>query len=286
MKNIRDMVITIVGLGMEGGSFAIALQDTFHPKAIYGVDIHPETLAAAKALHVIEEGFLTPEIPFAASDLVIMATYPAIISDYIQKYQKYLKQNAIITDVAGTKTRLVTEISSFLREDLDYIAGHPMAGNEHRGFLFADKNIFQNANYIITPHTNNKEENLELIKTVALAIGCSKVIFTDPLIHDKKMAYASQLVHAISASITNSDSFDNDLTHFVGGSFRDITRVAKINADLWTQTFLENKEFLVEEMDCFIELITSLRNSINEDNESEIYAFLQKSFDKKTKSKY
>lgn len=286
MIKLKDLTITIVGLGMEGGSYAIALRENVNPQKIYAVDVNHEALVAAQSLKVIDEGFSDPQIPFSQSDLIIMAIYPAGIADYIKQHQVSIKSGALITDVAGTKTRIVNEIQAILRPDLDFVAGHPMAGNENRGFLFADKKIFQNANYIITPHEKNRIENITLIESLATAIGCTNIIKTDPVTHDQRMAYASQLVHAIAASITNCDSFDESLTNFVGGSFRDITRVAKINADLWTDAFLENKVFLIEEIDKFQHQLSLLKKAIEDNDANATHEFLQRSFDKRSKNKF
>lgn len=286
MKALNECVVTIVGLGMEGGSLAISLRENIKPKRIYAVDRNPETLAAAKLLKVIDEGFADPRQAFSESDLIIMAIYPAAIAPFIKKYQDSIKTNCIVTDVAGTKVKLIHDILPFLRDDLEFVFAHPMAGNEHRGFLFADKKIFNQANYIIVPTERNSPEALQFIEALALGLGCARVIYTDAKTHDKRIAYASQLVHLIATSITNCDSFDAELQNFVGGSFRDITRVAKINADLWSDAFLENKEALLLELEAFKKNLNQIEAAIKENNYDEIYRFLQKSYEKRSQSSF
>ena len=277
IDRLKNMNITIAGLGMEGGSMALAIREWIKPKKLYGISRTENTVLAAEALGAIDKGSIYPEDILPSTDLLILSMYPSGVVEFLKKNQKYLRAGAVITDLAGTKKRLVPEIMSFLRDDIDYIPGHPMAGNEFRGFLNADKAIFYNANYILTPTDRSKEENIELIKELALAIKCKGVEITDIYTHDKKIAYASQLVHAISVAITNSPSYDDQVEYFVGGSFKDITRVARINPDLWTDAFLESKEDLLEEMDKFIEEFEKLRDNLEQSNYEEIWIILEKS---------
>lgn len=276
IDRLKNMNITIAGLGMEGGSMALAIREWIKPKKIYGISRTENTVLAAE-LGAIDKGSIYPKDILLSTDLLILSMYPSGIVEFLKENQKYLKSGTVITDLAGTKKKLVPEIMSFLRDDVDFIPGHPMAGNEYRGFLNADKAIFYNANYILTPTIRNKKENIELIKELALAIKCKGVEITDIQTHDKKIAYASQLVHAISVAITNSPSYDDQVEYFVGGSFKDITRVARINPDLWTDAFLESKEDLLEEMDKFLKEFYKLRNSLEESKYEDIWKILEKS---------
>ena len=276
-EDLKNMNITVAGLGMEGGSMALAIKEWIKPKNIYGISRTENTVKAAVALKAVDKGSIYPEELLKDTDLLILSMYPSGIVDFLRKNQDYLKPGTIITDLAGTKKKLVPEILSFLRDDIDYIPGHPMAGNEFSGFLNADKAIFYNANYILTPTSRNKKENIELIKTLALSIKCKGVEITDIETHDKKIAYASQLVHAISVAITNSPSYDDQVEYFVGGSFKDITRVARINPNLWTDAFLESKDDLIEEMDKFSKEFNRLKNALENEDYDLIWQILEHS---------
>ena len=277
IDRLKNMNITIAGLGMEGGSMALAIREWIKPKKLFGISRTKNTILAAEALSAIDKGSIHPEDILPSTDLLILSMYPSGIVDFLKKNQQYLMPGTVVTDLAGTKKRLVPEILSFLRDDIDYIPGHPMAGNEFSGFLNADKAIFYNANYILTPTDRNKEENIELIKELALAIKCKGIEITDIDNHDKKIAYASQLVHAISVAITNSPSYDDQVEYFVGGSFKDITRVARINPYLWTDAFIESREDLLEEMDKFIIEFKKLKDSLEDSNYTDIWNILEKS---------
>ncbi|QQK08447.1 prephenate dehydrogenase [Miniphocaeibacter halophilus] len=277
LNRLKNMNITIAGLGMEGGSMALAIKEWIRPKKIYGISRTENTIKAAEALEAIDKGSINPQEILEDTDLLILSMYPSGIVEFLRKNQEFLKPGTVITDLAGTKKKLVPEILSFLRDDLDFIPGHPMAGNEFSGFLNADKAIFYNANYILTPTERNKPENIDLIKTLALEIKCKGVEITDIDTHDKKIAYASQLVHAISVAITNSPSYDDQVEYFVGGSFKDITRVARINPNLWTDAFLESKEDLLIEMDKFLKEFIKLKDALEIEDYEKIWNILEHS---------
>ena len=152
-----DFNITIVGLGLIGGSFAMALRN-LNPKNIWAIDIDKETLRVAEKMNIIDKGYLSPEIPLSNSDIVILAVYPQKTINFVKNNMNLFKSGAVITDTAGIKSNLIHEIMPVLRGDLDFIGGHPMAGKEESGLKAASKDMFKNANYIITPINGNKEE--------------------------------------------------------------------------------------------------------------------------------
>lgn len=276
--DFSNMNITIVGLGMEGGSFAIAMKHFIKPKKLWAIDINEDILIAAEKLGVIDKGTLIPKEFLSKSDLVIMCIYPSLIIEFMKENINNFKSGSVITDVAGVKRNIVNEISLIMREDIDFVPGHPMAGNEFKGFLYADKKIFEGASYLLTPTLYNKEENLQLIEAMAKKIGCSKVYRTDIDTHDSMVAYASQLIHVIAASIVNNDNYSDDISLFSGGSFKSATRVANINPDLWTDAFIENRDKLIEQIDLFTSNINLIKDAlVNKDSDS-IHDFLEKSF--------
>jgi prephenate dehydrogenase len=278
--DFRNMTITIVGLGMEGGSYAIAAKNYLKPKKLFAIDINEDVLIAAEKLKVIDQGFVNPIIPLQASDLVILCVYPSDVIRFVRDNMTYFKSGAVLTDAAGVKRKIVDDLSNIIREDIDFVPGHPMAGNEFKGFLYADKKIFEGNSYLITPTSKNKQQSLSLIESMALKFGCSKIYITDPDTHDTKIAYASQLMHLIASSIVNCDSYTDDMKNFVGGSFRSATRVANINPDLWTDAFFENKDKLLEQIDYFMSNITLVKSALIHHDKKVLHSFFEKSYHK------
>lgn len=281
--NFNDKNITIVGLGMEGGSFAIAIKEFINPKNLFAIDIDENILIAAEKLDVISKGFTDPADVLGESDIVILCIYPSLVIDFVKEHMENFKSGCIITDVAGVKRHIVNELSGIVRDDIDFIPGHPMAGNEFRGFLYADKKIFEGCSYLLTPTEKNKEENLLIIETLVKRIGASVVLRTDIDTHDTMIAYASQLIHVIASSIVNSEYYSDDITLFSGGSFKSATRVANINPDLWTDAFLENKDNLIQQIDAFSNNIQMLKEALIENDADLIHGFLKESFTRSNK---
>jgi prephenate dehydrogenase len=275
--NFSDMNITIVGLGMEGGSYAIAINHYIRPKNLFAIDINENILIAAEKLGVIQKGSTDPKDILPQSDLVIMCIYPSDIIDFIRDHMSLFKSGSIITDAAGVKRNIVNEIVDIIRDDLDFVPGHPMAGNEFTGFLYADQKIFHGNSYLITPTPKNKEENIKLIEEMAKRFGCSKVYRTDIETHDSMIAYASQLMHVIAVSIVNNENFSNDINQFIGGSFKSATRVANINPDLWTDAFMQNSDKLIDQITAFNDNMELVKKALVEKDADTIYQFLEKS---------
>lgn len=263
-----DFRITIVGLGLIGGSYALALKE-LKPSKIYGVDINEESLKLGEAMGVIDKGYTNPKEPLMESDLVIMCVYPKLVKEFIKDNMDYFKSNAVITDVTGIKSQFVEEVNGFLREDIDFVFAHPMAGREFSGLKYASKEIFKGANFVITPTDRNKEENIKLMENMAIKMGFKNIEKVSPEIHDKIIGFTSQLPHVIAVSLVNSDNSGLDTGKFTGDSYRDLTRIARINTKLWSELFLGNKENLVSEIDEFQQNIAELKDAIeNEDIET------------------
>lgn len=273
--NLQDKKYTVVGLGMEGGSYALAIKEKINPVKIYGIDIDKDTLK--KAVNFGIDTQKPKEYILRDTDVLILAAYPKIAIDFLKENQKFLKSGCIVTDVCGVKSFVIDEIQCFLRDDLDYIAGHPMAGNQYSGFDNADINIFKDKNYIFVPQTKNKQENLEFMKSLALAIGFKTTSKIDKDVHDKKIAYASHMMHFISVCVTNCPAFESSLGNFAGGSFKDLTRISDLNPYLWSETFFLNKKFLLEEVKEFRKNIDFLLDSLKDDDYKAVFDFLEKS---------
>lgn len=279
--SLKDRKYTIVGLGMLGGSYALAISQKINPLAVYGIDIDDTTRQKAQ-----DKGIITNkkvEDILKDTDILIMSLYPKDTVNFLRENQKNIKSNSIITDVCGVKSSIIPQIRQFLRKDLDYIPAHPMAGNQYRGFDNADVDIFIDKNYIFVPQEDNKRQNLEILKEMALAIGFTHISETDMFTHDKKIAYASHLMHLISVCVTNCETFESSLDRFAGGSFKDLTRISDINPHLWTETFFYNKEFLLEELNLFKQNIDYLQSALENEQYQKVFDFLEKSRVRKSK---
>lgn len=257
--------VTIVGLGLIGGSYAMALR-SLSPKNLLGVDIDTKTVKAAEESGVVDKAYLQPELPLKEADLVIISLYPKDTIKFIRDNLNNFKSGAIITDVSGIKERVVREVETFIPSNLDFIGGHPMAGRESRGLSFARGDIFKDANYIITPTEKNKAENIAIIKEIATAIGCRNIIEIEPEEHDKIIAYTSGVPHLIAVALMNSESFDSERSLFIGGSFRDATRVALINSDLWSELFTSNKGNIISELEEFERNLSKIKKAIKDED--------------------
>lgn len=252
--------ITVVGLGLIGGSLAMALKE-LKPNKLFGIDIDKNVLKIAKEAEIIDEGYLNAEIPLKMSDIVIICLYPEHTVNFIKKNIDNFKTNAIITDTAGIKEKLINSVHSFLPEHLDFIGGHPMAGKENNGIKNASKDLFKDANYIITPTQRNNEKNIEKVETIAKLIGCGNVIRVSPRDHDKIISYTSHLPHVLATTLVNSNQKE-DIDLFIGGSFYDASRVATVNSELWTELMIENTENVIETIELFEENLKNIKDTI------------------------
>lgn len=261
---LENLNITIVGLGLVGGSFAKALR-TLNPKNIWAIDIDKEALQDGESMRIIDKGYENPEEPLKNSDLVIICLYPELVKGFVKDNIDNFKSGAIITDVTGIKNRLVEDINNILPERVDFVFGHPMAGREKKGLEYSSSEVFQGANYIITPNARNKESNIDLIEKIARNIGFKRVMKIDPQKHDEVIAFTSQLPHVIAVALVNSDDLNIDTGSVVGDSYRELTRIAQINEKLWSELFIGNKENLLQKIEVFQERLDLLKRAILED---------------------
>ena len=260
----RQTKILIIGLGVIGGSYAKALTDK-------GYNVKCITKERADVRLGLERGMISygttevePEL-VGEAELIVFALYPAAFIEWIEKYQHLLTPGTVITDVTGVKSGVVYTIQNMLREDVEYIPAHPMAGREQSGVEFADPNVFKGANYIVTPTEKNSIEAIRLCKDLGEELGFLRISELSPEAHDEMIAFLSQLTHIIAVTLMNCNDADG-LEKYTGDSFRDLTRIAKINDRMWSELFLMNKDALLTEMDRFIDEFTEFRSYLaNED---------------------
>lgn len=285
MKIINDVKFLIVGLGLIGGSYAQALSDL-------GYEVGAITRSQASIDFAKEKGYIasgTTEVTqeyVSRFDVVVFALYPKVLIEWLQKYQSYFKKGALITDVTGVKGPIVYKIQELLREDVEFVGAHPMAGREVYGVQNADKSIFRNANYIVTPTDKNTRDGIEACKSLGKILGFKTIAELSPEEHDEMIGFLSQLTHCIAVSLmTCKDS--EKLVDYTGDSFRDLTRIAKINEDMWCELFLLNKTELLAQMDLFMDKFKELKESIESSDTEKIKSIMRTStqrrryFDKK-----
>ncbi len=249
--------ILIVGLGLIGGSYAAALTEKGY--TVTAIDRDRAAIDYALGRGIITEGATTPDPALiGGADLVIFALYPHVFLDWIEKHQALLKSGAILTDVTGVKGCVVDKIQSALRADLEFIAAHPMAGREKSGVEHSDPSIFKNANYVITPTEKNTEEAIALCRALGEELGFARISVLSPAAHDEIIAFVSQLTHCIAICLMTCQQTEH-LEDYTGDSFRDLTRIARLNDEMWSELFLLNKDALLTEMRRFEDELAALR---------------------------
>lgn len=260
MKLTNEKRVLIVGLGLIGGSYAKALtKKGYHVSAITR---SRSTIDYAMENGIIAEGTadIDPRL-IGSADLVVFALYPQVFIDWIRSNQQYLKPGAILTDVTGVKCSVVYEIQSLLRNDVEFIAAHPMAGREVYGVENSDETIFQKANYIVTPTPRNTEEAICLCEELGRELGFARVSRLSPEAHDDMIGFLSQLTHCIAISLMNCNDTPG-MEAYTGDSFRDLTRIARINDGMWSELFMQNRQQLLRHMDAFSESFSAFRDML------------------------
>ena len=264
MQWISKGNILIVGLGLMGGSYARALSRLgYHVAA---VDTREQAISYALREGIIEEGDISVNSYLVSeADAVIFGLYPKVFKEWIREHQHLFRPGTMITDVTGVKSSVVYDIQEILRPDVEFIAAHPMAGREVYGVENSDDRMFHGANYIVTPTKKNTPEAIEWAKDLGRILGFRKISVLSPEEHDEMIAFVSQLTHCIAVSLmTCSDN--HHLVDYTGDSFRDLTRIARINDSMWSELFLMNKEPLLEKMDRFLEEFREFRDMLAADD--------------------
>lgn len=260
----KETTFLIVGLGLLGGSYAMALKQRNYQ--VIAIDINEESIKYAVEKGIIDEGISTDKDDFISkADAVILCLYPHDLVNWIRSNQKHIKPNAFITDVCGVKTGIIEEIQGFLRTDLEFISAHPMAGKEVSGVKNSDSLIFLPANLIITPTKRNSEAAIDFINDLANILRFKHISVLPPEKHDEMIAFLSQLPHVIAVCLMNCKD-SKHLINYTGDSFRDLTRIAKINENLWSELFSINKDILLEQMDLFENEFKNFRSIIAQDD--------------------
>lgn len=269
-----NQTIGIIGLGLIGGSYAKGLR-RLGVQRIVAVDVDENALAQAKADGVIDEGYTTGTDALKQADMLIFCMAADAMIAFIAAHVSHFKADALLTDVAGIKGNTAEQIRSMLPDGMDFVPGHPMAGREGRGYGMAQAEIFCKANYIIVPMPDNTPAHIQIIRDMAKALGCAHVVTVNPQEHDQFIAYTSSLPHVLATALVNSDAMNPLTKFFVAGSFRDGTRVADINAPLWTQLFLSNKDNLLYEIRRFSDSLRAFSIMLEQEDAKNMTQYLQ-----------
>ena len=279
----RNSNILIVGLGLMGGSYAQRLSDIGYN--IYAIDINKNSIEAAKNENVILNNDEDDITLIKKCQIIICCLYPSDTANWIINNQHYFNENTLISDISGVKANVVDKIQENLRSDLEFISMHPMAGRESKGFENRDTNIFLPANMIIVPTDKNTKKGIDFAYDLSILLRFKNIEVLSVEEHDKMIGYLSQLPHALAVALINCRD-SSHLHKYTGDSFRDLTRIAKINETLWSELFFENKENLVPLIDAFINELSKLKECVVNEDEDKLKAMFiestnrRKAFDK------
>ena len=271
--------ILIVGLGLLGGSYARALKR-------FGFHISAITLEQSAIDFAVREGMIDEgsteldEKIIGEADLVIFALYPHIFVDWIRQNQHLLKSGALITDVTGVKRSIVYQIQEMLRDDVEFVAAHPMAGREVSGVENSTDKMFVGANYIVTPTEKNTPKAIQTCKELGKLLGFSNVTTLSPEEHDEMIGFLSQLTHCIAITLMTCNDKEN-MEKFTGDSFRDLTRIARINDLMWSELFVANKDVLLDQMNLFLDKFQELKTMLETEDIDGMRAMMRHSTERR-----
>lgn len=281
MKFDKNIKILIVGLGLIGGSYAEALSEKgFSVKAI---DSRKEAIDYALEKGIISGGAAEPDKNLIEeAELIVFALYPHVFIDWMEKYSHFIIPGTLVTDVTGVKCSIVYRVQDMLPEGVEFIASHPMAGREVYGVENSTCSIFRGANFVVTPTERNTPEAIELCEELGKTLGFARVSRLSPEAHDDMIGFLSQLTHCIAVALmTSCDAPGMEL--YTGDSFRDLTRIARINEDMWTELFMLNKEPLIRHTDLFIGELTKLRNALKDGDTEEMKRMMRLSTERRAR---
>lgn len=260
MELNRNTEILIVGLGVIGGGYARAL--TRQGYRVSCITREQKDIDYAVAHGIIHSGYTEPRPEIlAAAELVVLALYPHTAVEWMRENQNFLSPGTLVTDVTGVKARFIREMQAFLRTDIEFISAHPMAGRESSGVEYSNDEVFRGANYIVVPTDRNTREGIAVCRRLGEILGFGRISELDAESHDRMIAFLSQLTHCIAVALMNCHQ-GAGLESYTGDSFRDLTRIAKINDEMWSELFLWNREALLAQMDVFEKTFDRLRGML------------------------
>jgi prephenate dehydrogenase len=261
--------ITVIGLGLIGGSLAWALKRAGNVGVVYGVDIDDTTIDYAIREHIIDSGSRDLRAAVNDSDVVVIATYVGIIPKIAKSLASILPPNTAVTDVGSVKANVVTEIESMLPKAVSFVGGHPISGTERSGIFHASADLFKEKRCILTPTVNTTDESLVRVRNLWESIG-AKVYTMTPEAHDRVFAYVSHLPHAVAYALLNSVASQEgraaEIFEFAGGGLKDFTRIGASSPEMWSDILAANRENVLAAIVDFKEEIEKIRVAIDKGN--------------------
>ena len=272
------MNIAIVGLGLIGGSMAKSIKHrTAH--TVWGIDLDQETMMMARMCGAIDSALTDDNLP--ECDLILIAIRPAAAVNWVAQHAAVISKKAIVVDLCGVKRSVVSAISPIAEaHGFAYIGGHPMAGKERGGFTSASDDLYEGASMILTPDKRTDMQLLETLKAFFLDLGFAGLTFSDPEEHDRIIAYTSQLAHITSSAYIKSPEAQRR-RGFSAGSFKDMTRVARLDEDMWTELFLDDADYLTKELDILIAHLSEYADALKAKDAERLRALLRDGREKK-----
>lgn len=265
----------IVGLGLLGGSYARGLTEA--GCRVTAVDVRGEAIRFALDKGWIAQGTTEDARPLLEqAEAVVLGLYPHALIDWVRANARFLRPGTLVTDVCGVKQAVVGPVQNAMPEGVEFIASHPMAGKEVSGVEYADSAIFRPANFIITPTERNTPRGIAFARQLAETLGFAHIAQLSCAEHDRMIGYVSQLTHAIAVSLMNANG-DPRLCEFTGDSFRDLTRIARINEHLWSELFLLNRDALCAEIEQFEASLTDLKEKLQAGDEEGLKDLFRRS---------
>ena len=272
------MKVGIVGLGLIGGSMAKSIKArTGH--TVFGIARSDETLMMARMCGAVDAP-LTQE-NLSQCDLILIAIRPAAAIEWVRRNAADISKSAVVVDLCGVKRVVVESIAPIAEQyGFAYIGGHPMAGKERSGFTSATEDLYVGASMILTPDKRTDMQLLEMLKAFFLDIGFANLTFSTPDEHDRIIAYTSQLAHIVSSAYIKSPEAQRR-RGFSAGSFRDMTRVARLDEDMWTELFLDDADYLTKELDILIDNLSEYADALKAKDADRLRALLKDGREKK-----
>lgn len=276
------MTITIIGMGLIGGSLCKAIKAKT-PYTCYGVNRNPMVLEAALRENVIDKGFsLKDKLP--VSDVYIVCFHPKATIDYIETKSKEFASGSLVLDVCGIKDKIVQSAEKVLTPaNVRFLGTHPMAGREFSGYDYSLPTLYEGASIVLTPTNQSCQKDICLVKKLAGELGFGRVVVTTPEEHDRIIAFTSQMAHVVANAYVKTPMLERH-GGFTGGSFQDMTRVARLNADMWTELFLMNRKPLLDEINNIILHLGEYRDALANGDETRLHDLLQDGSDRKIQS--
>ena len=262
-KPLRDLTFAIVGLGLIGGSYAKALRN-LKVRRILGMDISHGIARACLNANMIDEVVDADGSNLKEADVIICSVYPEAVVGFVRQNLQNFAEGMLMTDATGVKGTMPREIQELLPEGCEFISGHPMAGRQGSGLGMSDAAIFNDSNYIIVPTEKNTPEAVNWLEEFARSLGCARSVKVSMEDHDKIIAYTSDLPHITAVALVNSASYNDNTQYFIAGGFRDATRVADINPELWSDLFLSNRDNVIAEIENYQNQLERWKKAIKE----------------------